>query len=174
MPELRIQHDPPPRGPELWIRRLKANEVVPVTILSSSLWGTWTHWNGQRSGPCFRDKKDCQGCKAGLPRAWKGYLHVGNNHNRKEEFLELTKIVALALRDEIGPGKSYRGMCVRFSRGKGDKAGLFFEVQSQPVEGAKLPNEKSPLQTLITLWGVPNVVVTDDGGNRLAFANEVA
>jgi hypothetical protein len=101
-------------------------------------------------------------------------LHIYNCGCRKEEFLEITPTLAKALRSDRRPGQSLRGLAYRFFRGRGDKSGLRCEFIHDGDLNKDLPKERTPLLTLRTLWGQNNVIITDDGGNRLAFPNQVA
>src|SRR6266404_8087899 len=82
----------PPAGPEIWVRRLKAEQVVDFACCSPSVWEFWIHWDqdGRKSMPCLKDHSVCPGHRLELPRKWRGYLYGINHHTRKMEFLEVT------------------------------------------------------------------------------------
>jgi hypothetical protein len=155
--ELRIQSTPPPHGPERFIRRLAAGQRLYVTVLSRSLWGVWTHWFGAKSGPCYRDKKSCDGCKRGFPARWKGFLCCLNLENKHVEFCELTPLAAENLLAQVPKGQSLRGLRLTLERGKGDKARLKCIITGVALNQCDLPKEETPEKTLVALWGTPEI-----------------
>ena len=169
--ELRTQHTPPRHGPELYIRRLKANQVIMLWVLSSKLWGTWTHWDGKKSMPCLADPRECHGCKAGWPERWKGFLHTWNTERRQEEFLELTPLAADHLLSQTSDLQTLRGLCFKFCRGKGDKARLRVEFVRKMEVNQTFPQEKTPLETLQSLWGTPQIALGEQPKIELPFAD---
>lgn len=144
------------------IHRLRAAERLDCTILSPSVWGVWTHWNGVKSEGCYGEQKnDCDGCKRGLPRRWKGYLHVVSHATRTEFFLELTPLVDDMIKHHAPTGQALRGMMFRFERLKGDKARVRVTYSGCDHSGNALPKHEDPERVLRTLWGEFQVV-TDD------------
>lgn len=157
MPQLNRQDQPPRGGPEMWILRLKAKQSRTLAILSVSLWGTWTHWNGQCSEPCFVEKKACSGCKRGLPKRWKGYLHCWDYHEKREVFLELTPMAADAVLVQCGEGAPLRRNRIQMARGDGDNTRLKVTILSAVPLDVLLPEPKDPKKTLEKLWGIDDV-----------------
>lgn len=155
MAGLSRQDEPPRPGPNLPLMRVGANGVVRFLILSSRMFGLWTHWINKKSMPCVEPSSKCEGCKVGACRRWKGYLHAVNMHNRQEGFLELTPIAAQQLLQQAGIASVLRGLQVQVQRGGGDKARMKIDVQySRPLLSSDpIPEEKSPEVTLNELWG---------------------
>lgn len=161
--KLNRQDRPPRVGPELWIRRLKASETLQCTIISASLWGCMTHWNGRSTEPCYESKKECPGHKRGLPTRWKGYLHVWDEGKAEECFLELTPVAADNLLAQVMQGEPLRGQRLKVERLKGNKARLRVTLLAHYTAlrvGRDLPPPKDPHNTLCKLWGLSDVVVT--------------
>jgi hypothetical protein len=151
------QDTPPRSGPELPVVRLKASGSTMVVILSASLWGIWTHWNGSKTEPCYREKKQCPACKKGLPKRWKGYLHCWDYAKKREIFLELTPTSADQLLSQCGKDVPLRGNRMNVNRGAGDKARLRLTVLTA-VPPAELPAGRDPEVTLQKLWGLDDTL----------------
>ena len=154
MTEFNRSDRPPRSGPEMLIRRLKASQSIHCTVLSQSLWGVWTHWNGARSEPCYAEKKECPGCKRGLPKRWKGYLHVVDNMANSTMFLELTPSAAEKILAVLGEADSLRGNRMKVARLAGDKARLVVELMLPFKDVDSLPKSQDPYCTLKKLWGI--------------------
>jgi hypothetical protein len=170
MSTLNTCHTPPPNGPELLIVRLKAGKKLLCVILSQSLWGVWTHWNGARSEPCFQERAHCNGCKRGLPKRWKGYLHVWDLERRRQVFVELTPVAAESINSQVGLGSVLRGYRVTLERMKGDQSRLIVHVHPMHTDSDTLPPAKDPAGTLTKLWGTDRQIPLDDGTSDLAPA----
>lgn len=149
---LNRQDHPPEAGPTFFVKRLKASEQATMTILSRSIWGTWVHWAGSHSEPCYSEKKQCPGCKRGLPKKWKGYLHAFEHEARRHIFFEITPYSANQILDQAGADNPLRGLRLVAVRGKGDKARVRCEVKAATQEPDALPAERDPLETLSKLW----------------------
>lgn len=149
---LNVCHEPPRPGPELRLVRLREKERGTFVVLGP-LWGCYTHWNGQRSEPCFGDSKSCPGHRRGLPVRWKGYLHVIWTEKREECFLEVTPLAAGDLLNVIG-GKDapMRGVRVQIERGAGNKARLRVTLLPAMPKTDHLPQSKDPEEILKDLW----------------------
>jgi hypothetical protein len=157
MRPLNRQDRPPRPGPEIEVLRIKAGATGQCIILSESLWGVWTHWNGRASEPCYSEKKDCSGCKRGYPKRWKGYLHVWDCFARREAFLELTPQSADHVLCQAG-ADSLRGYRFQFQRGKGDKARLTVTLLPS-VQLQNMPEPKDPYKVLAYLWNIDELKV---------------
>jgi hypothetical protein len=164
------------RGPDLYVRRLKAGEKMTFVILSDAFWGLRVHWDsrGRRTQPHYRNKGSCPGCKLGWPQKWKGYLHVLNGAG--EEILEVTPVMHDAILDQIGPGVSLRGHRFLGSRGQGDKARVTFTAQahwSLLKASRELPEAKDPKPILLELWGLGDVRLGDDSQDAIPFPEAI-
>ena len=155
---LNRQNHPPRGGPSMPIRRVKAGQRKQFAILSRSLWGVWTHWNGKQSEPCYQEKKQCGGCKRGLPKRWKGYLHAYDFMDKEECFLELTPLACDQLLAQAGDKEPLRGNRVLVERGAGNKARLTVTMLTPVQSVSSLPAEKDPQSALQKLWGVDDTV----------------
>ena len=155
MEALDLQPDPPEVIPSLHLLRLKAGEELLCLICSESVWGLNTHWAGNHSIPCYRDKKKCDGCKRGLPHRWKGFLHVCRCSDRRQFFLELTSTATTLFHDQVADKKKIRGLKIRAARGRGgDNSRLRIEVYGDKMEESKLPKSVDPLSTLQKIWRI--------------------
>jgi hypothetical protein len=154
LPRLNRQNQPPHPGPPMLIRRVKKNQTITVTFLCRSVWGLWTHWAGNRSEPCFEDKKDCPGHKRGLPLRWKGYYHVFNHDSRAEEFLEVTPVIADYVNSLLGKDEPLRGNRANVSRGASDNSRMRVNLLTRTAKLDQLPPEKDPMAVLMNLWGL--------------------
>jgi len=153
---LAIDHNIPSSGPELFILRLKGNERFSFTSLATSIFGIWVHWSGNRSSPHYINAKKCPGCMEEQPKRWKGFLHAFCYEKKQEVFLELTPASASSLNRQVNAGRSTRGLRFTVLRTKGDNGRLVVQVEPYaPIAGEEtLPLEKSPLGSLIKLWGL--------------------
>lgn len=145
---------PPPAGPAIFVRRLKGEEGVTCAILGDKVYGIWSHWQGKKSEPHFRNADDCPGCIARRPKRWKGFLHVWDYATNKEIFLELTPASASQLGQQLGRNSDLRGERIRVQRTKGDNGRLTVAVLQAEPKIDVLPKEKDPRQTILKLWGV--------------------
>jgi hypothetical protein len=166
-------HAPFSRGPDLFVRRLKAGESMCFAILSDKFWGLRVHWDsrGRRTQPHHRNKEVCPGCKLNWPSKWKGYLHVLVGAN--EEIWEFTPAMHDAILRAVGDGIPLRGHRFQASRGKGDKARVAFTLQAHwdaIGRGRVLPSEKDPKTSLIELWGLGDVRLGDDDERGVVFS----
>lgn len=156
MPEFNRQDEPPPPGPNMTVRRIRALQRLQFVLLGQP-WGTWTHYNGRSTEPCLKPKKECPGCKRQLAHRWKCYIHVWNLQRQTDEFLELTPASRAQLDDQLPTGEPYRGQRIEVARGKGDKSRLtVLLLPAVPVHG-KMPESKDPYKLLCKLWGFPQI-----------------
>lgn len=154
MADLSRQDFPPKAGPKWWIERVKTGQEQLFTVFSSTIFGVWTHWGLYGSSPCMSTPDQCAGCKAKLPRRWKGYLHTYDWHNKRQCFLEITPLVAEQIVEQLGENVPFRGYRLKLKRGKGDKARIKVEVLAPLPSGPSLVDEKSPQKTLEKLWSL--------------------
>jgi len=151
---LRTCDEPQQTGPGIWVRRLKAAEMVHVTVFSAAMQGVWIHWNGNSSEPCHSPIKECPGHKRGLPSKQRFYIHCFNHAKRREEFIELPAGCAADVREYYPKGSNMRGVRLQLKRGNGQKAHLTVEILppiSETVSGP-LPQAKDVHETLCQLW----------------------
>jgi len=169
---LRRQDVPPDKAGHLWIRRLGAEERITITILSATLWGCWTHWNGRSSEQCDEDEKKCHGHRRGYPLRWKGYLHVYNHKENCQEFIELPPGAARCLLATVDESTNLRGQRCDIKRMKGRKTRLEISWRQAAADRDALPKEKSPHETLKALWGVETVKVFQEAAQSSIPMNE--
>jgi hypothetical protein len=154
--DLNRQDTPPKPGPARPIIRVQGDEPTIVHIASNRLWGVWTHWDGHRSQPCFQANEECEGCKKGHPKRWKGYLHAWSVKLKREIFLELTPTTAENLLAQLPNGQDLRGLWIKCSRVNGQRqARIKVEIIEPPNSWPtmKMPL-KDPRETLDLLWGL--------------------
>lgn len=146
--------DRPPRpGPNVEIKRLKANHQIHVLVLGM-IQGYWVHWNGLRSEPCFQDHQTCPGHLRQLPRRWKGYLHCFDLVERVELFLELTPLAVKQVKAVCGQESGWRGVRMSVKRHNGDRTRLTVEVSKLSDNVDRLPAAKDVWPVLAQLWGM--------------------
>lgn len=152
--EIAYDDTPPREGPEIFIMRLKANEMHVFTIFSHSLAGIWTHWTGSKSEPHFKDPDKCPGCQKKKTKRWKGFLHVYCHSKAQEVFLELTPHSAQSLLNQLAGGKSMRGNRIQVKRGKGDNGRLTISILTATGNPETMPEPKDPRPSILKLWGM--------------------
>jgi hypothetical protein len=147
--------DIPKPGPELYIKRLDANESVQGVICSVKICSVTIHWNAKRkkSEPHFKDETKCPGCLNGMTKRWKGFLHVVCAPKGDEIFLELTPESATALKNVLGQEQSWRGNRIQVSRGNVKASRLKVTVLTRAPENFPLPPERDPAESILKLWG---------------------
>jgi hypothetical protein len=166
--ELFNRDDRPPQGPKpLKLIRVGKGQTFVYTVLSTSLFGVWTHWDGGRSLPCMKAKDKCLGCQRGFPKRWKGYLHCYYALAKADFLLELTPRASKMLLEGVEEGRMLRGLQIRMERSAGGRNGrLLCSVVGVDLNEKNLPSPKDPCDTLFFLWGLPPL---DEGqAQRLA------
>lgn len=145
--------DIPARGPELFIKRLKAGEHMMYCVLGTKVRGIWVHWNprGDKSEPHY--DHDCQGCKEQMAKRWKGYLHCFDEVAGQEVFLELTPTSAATLMDAILSPDHLRGTLISVKRGQKANSRLNVSVSVQRRDTNVIMAEKDPRKSILKLWG---------------------
>jgi hypothetical protein len=167
--EIYRENNPPPPGPEFQIKRLRANQEITLLVASPSIWGFWVHWVGERSEPCWKDKKRCSGCRTGKPIRWKGYLFGVDQEARTALYLEITPQAARNLSDALPGTGSFRGKLLRFRRLAGDRARMLVSQVSSQDLSDKVMADRDPYPTLAKLWGLPPKDNGLDTGNQPVF-----
>lgn len=154
---LNLSDDAPEPGPEKDVVRLTKQQEMRVGILSEGIRGVYVHWNAGRglrgrSEPCLKER--CTGCRAKLPRRWKGYLYVIDEKGKETFFLEITTEAAKKLRGLFEECETLRGMSVKFSRMNGDKTRMQVEIFPKPIPLALLERHQEilPWDSLSRLW----------------------
>jgi hypothetical protein len=186
MGALNRQDVPPKPGPAMEIFRVSAGTNFKGTILSESLWGVWTHWDGYRTRECtakfvyddggenagqvesIRDQgirlldhptgdTECRGHIARWPLRWKAYLYVFNQGLRKCGFIELTPLAGQEILRQAPASKNLRGLHLTVGRsGNGNKTKCWVELTKGVISEAELPKPQDPEDTLRCLWGWPS------------------
>lgn len=156
MLELNRNNDPPRSGPEIWVRRLRANEVIQCGIISPHFWGFVVHWAGNRTEPCYRETRTCPGHRRGLPVKWKGYLYVLDHAIREYQFLEFPPVAATHLLNQFENGHSLRGEVLSIKRMNGVASRLKVTrlTDKFDIPKEKIESDVDPIRTLCKIWGV--------------------
>src|SRR5476651_711186 len=79
-----------------------AKDDRKVVVLSSSLFGVFTHWTGARTAVCDSPTEKCECRHEGKPRRWKAFLHCYELHTKTSFFVELSDLAASKLLNVIG------------------------------------------------------------------------
>ena len=186
MGTLNRQNAPPKPGPSVEIFRVTAMEQFKGTIVSESLWGVWTHWDGYRTRECTAkfvyddegdhagqietireqglrlldhptDGTDCRGHIARWPLRWKGYLYVWHQGKKKYGFLEVTPHAAGEVMRLAPADQVLRGLQLTVGRsGAGNKTRCWVELTKSVMPLSNLPHAQDPEDTLRCLWGWPS------------------
>lgn len=153
------QDEPPPSGPAIWIKRLKANERWCCRVCSDRIYGLWIHWHGKSSSPCIQPKECCAGCRAKWIRKWKGYVHVYDIHSGRVWFYELTPFTARQVKQQVSPDQLLHGLILDVTRGNGDKARCHLKVTEGMSPMPPCKRDVSPIGTLEELWKMQGVAL---------------
>lgn len=154
----RRMDNPPSAGRVMQIRKVRESETLTCAIVSRSITGCRTHWNGKQTVPCFAEKRKCEGCRLGYPARWIGFLHVCNLDGSGAEFLELTTISANRLLHLQGDRPDLRGMIITVNR-EGGKKKAPLKVAAHPdcLDPQKLGKALEPWPTLQRLWRLNDI-----------------
>lgn len=144
----------PKPGPDIYIKRLKGKEELTCTIIGDRVKGVWYHWVNGRSAPHMKDERTCDGCNRKKQKKWKGYLHCFAAQMKQEIFLELTPTAAASLCQQLARPHGFRGCQIRVVRTKGDNGRLLIFAIGGNVDGARLPQEKNPMPSILKLWEI--------------------
>ena len=144
---------PPKNGPSVQLLRVTSTELHTFVILSHTLVGYWTHWDGRRTTPCTKKSGECPGCNSKHPDRWKGYLHVWHAEGNVEAFLELTPAAAESVTTGCQDPADLRGERIQVQRSRGGPKGrLSVRFLQKRTDPADLPAQRIPLETLHRLW----------------------
>lgn len=163
----------PAGGPEVWVRRLEANEDLNFVSASPSFWLVYCHWAGDHSLPCYRDHKKCPGHRMGLPRRVRAYLYGWNEKARAYEFLELPPSAANEVQGFAMEGETLRGKRIHLKRGNGIKSRIRTALVGMATGEnlAKLAADKDPAHTLVKLWGIEDLPINEAVPPSIPFAS---
>lgn len=150
---LRRADAPPEAGPKFWVWRVRPGQGFHGQIISPSVWGVFTHYDGDRTRECYQDTKKCQRCLDGMSSRWRGYLYVWNAHLKTYGFLELTGDACEELWRQVGDKHAMRGRLLEVKR-KGANIRGILDVKCYPSAGdaSTLPEPIDPEETLRKLW----------------------
>jgi hypothetical protein len=160
-PQFRRCDTPPRLGRIITIIRIGESEVRTFAVLSTRLFGVYTHWSGEgrngRTIRCHSDARKCKGCKQEMPRRWKGFLCVSSVEGKGKAFLELTPYAADLFMESLKDRIDARGMLIAVKRErKSLRSPLLIEHIGEYGGVETLPPQADPEPTLIRLWGLRN------------------
>jgi hypothetical protein len=136
------------------VLRLKGNQQFKGWVLSKAWWSCTVHYNPQekRTQPCLERERGCEGCLGEMSRRDLWYLNALNSE-QGNCWIEFPQDSAAAIRDMLGGFPSYRGLQVKFYRSQSDKGVIRAELLNpEPMDGRRLPEAETPLETLWKLW----------------------
>lgn len=143
---------PPPRGPDVWIVRVRPKIAFVGQIVSDSVWGVMVHWEG-RTREC-NGEENCERCHAGLSNKYLGYLYCWDSFRKEYIFLELTGDAVEELWRLAGTKDKLRGLIIEARRrGDGPKTGLVISIREPVNDTSSLPEPRDPEEVLRRLWG---------------------
>jgi hypothetical protein len=145
---------PQESGPEVWVKRLRANEACLVVVLSDKADGFLSHWTGKYSTLCTQPTSECEGHQRGDPQRWRAYIHCLDLGTGKEFFLEMTKGAFEQMQIQLDSAQTWRGMRLNVKRMSGDASRLKVEILAPwaNVSSKPLPVAKDPEQSLRNLY----------------------
>lgn len=151
-PEDRInrQDRPPAVTRVIRIRPVGAHDHFSGTVLSESLFGFWTHWNGVKTVPCWEGQAHCPGCDCQEPKRWKGLIELWEGGNTVPYFVDLTPLAAKEFLDRLDK-EQLRGVRVSIARER-RHARAPLRVTILDRHFGQLPRPHDPMPTLKVLW----------------------
>lgn len=150
---------PPSLGRIINILRIGDKETKTLVVLSTSLYGCYTHWTFTppkgRTVRCASDRRKCAACKKELPRKWLGFLCVTGANGKGVCFLELTPYAAELFLDQVKDRVDCRGMIIVVHRERASNRSPLIVTHAGEYQGEEpLPAAADPENTLRRLWGV--------------------
>ena len=153
MEPLNRQDKPPEPGPEREIVRVSPGNPFSGQILSASLWGCYTHWDGFRTRECTEPVENCAGHQSSLPLRWKGYLHVWDSRHGSFVFLEITPAAAKEILRLAPSNEPLRGLVLGMKRSGSSIKGRLEVSICRGLNLDRLPKPEDPEPILRKLWG---------------------
>lgn len=148
---------PPRPGPSVNIVRVKTEQGQKFLCLSTAVFGQWIHFYGNRSHECSADRGDCDRCRQGWPRKWKGYVHAVQLSDNERVFVEITPAAYSLIVQAIPPGENLRGLILAIGKTKGGAKGRYrIAIEGIRRDPIQLPEEEDPLPVLRYLWNHRN------------------
>jgi hypothetical protein len=143
------------RPPEV-TRVIRIHSVGPTdhfsgAILSDSLYGFWTHWDGRQTRPCWKGQAHCDGCDRELPQRWKGLIELWEM-GKPSFFVELTPLAAKEFLERLH-GAEMRGVRINVQRERHHRRAPLRIVFLDRYAG-QLPKAHDPWATLEVIWGL--------------------
>jgi hypothetical protein len=146
---------PPPAKRVSPIVYVKPHYDLRVAILSPALQGYMTHWNGSKTRPCYDGKKTCEGCAAGQPKRWKGFLYVYEYSTKNTFFVEITPYSAENFFGQLIPKQPLRGLQVLIRREQPRKnAPIKIDLYGVHDDTIPLPVSRDVEATLRKIWSL--------------------
>lgn len=146
------QDSPPAVTRVIRIRSVGAHDVFSGTIVSESLFGFWTHWDGRRTIPCWKGQAHCPGCDTEQPTRWKGLIELFDAAQRSTYFVELTPLAAKEFLARLGE-ESMRGLRISIQRERKHSRAPLNLVMLDRHHG-QIPKAHDPWPTLKVVWGI--------------------
>lgn len=150
----RSEELPPAKG-VLYVERLKGSERGNYTVYSPKIEVIFSHWNGDKTVPCYEDHSLCPGGHSEESKRWRGYLHCWSHRMNRQVFLQLTAQACRELVGQVASGASLRGCSIQVYRTKEDKGRLHALIERFGKRtGEDLPPHRSAEESVMNLWGV--------------------
>jgi hypothetical protein len=152
--ELNVCPVPPVRKDILFVENLVHTDTSVFLCYSPFIWGTFTHWTGSRTVPCFKDHKRCPGGHKEITMRWKGYLHCFSHQRRQAVILQVTDDAARKLLQALAPGQSLRGMTIK-GRRAGHKKGpcnMWPDQYAALRTDQELAEHIDPKRSIFNMW----------------------
>lgn len=80
-----------PPAPRLHVARAKVGPEQDYILTDAHLLGIDTHWLSTHTYPCWQDVAECEGCRRGRNKIWKGYSVAFSLATRTWSIIEVTQ-----------------------------------------------------------------------------------
>lgn len=144
------------------IKRAPTSGVLRLAVYSEKWKGIRTHYINNRTIPCLKDMRRCEGCQSKMDSRWKGYLLCANTANGQQTVLEFTPPAVIPLATHFAEYKTIRGCLIVVGRARDRSNG---KVQIEIKETRSLAPNKwmdQPIwPVLAKIWKISAVDIND-------------
>lgn len=155
-------HDQPPadRPRSIPIVTPFGGEKLAGVILSHRVVGRFCHWRMdlKRTRPCVREQAECEDCRLGYGRRWKGFVYVGTTTSDPVVIWELSDLAIEPFSQRFqGKGLGIYACRATLRRKNGAVQGrLLLSLEDRPVALASVPCLPDLREQLSKIWSAPS------------------
>jgi hypothetical protein len=148
-------HNLPPEGGYMYVPIVSPEPFkrVELLIVGWPLVGIFTHYQGDRTVPCYEEINQCAFCQAGYNPRWKGYLACYAAGPGRKVIGEITAGACRACPDLVDPSCSRRGYRLELMRMGTARNSLVRARLLPPIPNAPIPDGFPVEDALLHLWG---------------------